>query len=70
MEAICNSCGKDYSDSADTGGFIIGDRAICPLCAPRVYQEIEFYQQNIITNFCPKDISFSTFITEQDEDKY
>jgi len=68
MEVICNICGKDYSESADSGGFRIKDRAICPLCAPAMFNELEFFdQENIVTEFCPKDKSFSQFITEHNE---
>lgn len=42
---VCDFCNKDYTDSAEPGGFLFGSKGVCPACAPKMLESIQRYQE-------------------------
>lgn len=63
---LCDLCGKDWTDSDVSGGFLMGSaRAVCPDCAPRIEADaIKFEETEHITNRCPPNMSHADWIRD------
>ena len=60
---VCDSCGKDYTDSDEEGGFVFSSNAYCPDCEPRMMKSIEMHgEEKFINARCPAGMSFKDFI--------
>lgn len=60
---ICDFCGKDYTDSPQTGGFLFGSKATCPECAPRMMDNIKkFNEERYIKSYCPTGMTFYNWV--------
>lgn len=61
----CDSCGKDFTDSTDSGGFIFCSSAYGPCCSAEQMKSIESYgEQRYIKAICPPDMSFRDFVLQ------
>jgi hypothetical protein len=61
----CDSCGKDWTESPQTGGFLFLSKAICPDCAPDYEKEATQYgEQAFIRARCPERVSFADWVRE------
>ncbi len=62
---LCDLCGKDWTDSDVSGGFMFAGKSCCPECAPgmedRVNKEKE---EHLITARCPESLSHADWITK------
>ena len=60
---ICDVCGRDYTGAPNSGGFIFGSNAYCPLCAARALPSIRVHgEQRYIRASCAPDQSFADFV--------
>lgn len=60
---LCDFCNVDYTESAESGGFILAGNAVCPKCAPNVMRDARVADElHVITHRCPADKSFGDFI--------
>lgn len=60
---MCDLCGKDYTRSEETGGFLFQSKAVCPDCAPRFEKSAKNYnEEHLIKARCPKNLSFADWI--------
>ena len=60
---LCDSCGKDFTDLPDSGGFLFMSNAICPDCAENYMKGIKRYkEEKYIKGHCPKDVSFCNWV--------
>lgn len=67
---LCDYCNRDYTDSAEQGGFLFGSKAICPKCAPDAEASIRRYkEEGFIRGFCPKGVSFADWVRSLREPK-
>lgn len=62
---ICDWCDEDWSDRADSGGFLFGSKAVCPTCVPRMMKGIEkHHEHHYIRGTCPDGMSFADWVRE------
>jgi hypothetical protein len=62
---FCDACGKDFTDSTESGGFIFGSKAYCPECAVKTIGSIRSYgEEHLIRSRCPEGASFADFVRE------
>lgn len=60
---VCDSCDKDFTDSAESGGFVFGSYGYGPCCAPRMMKSIkEEGEERYIRATCPDGVSYADFI--------
>jgi hypothetical protein len=60
---VCDDCNGDYTNRADSGGFIFQSKAICPTCAPRWRKLIALYgEHSMIRAVCPEGVTFAAFV--------
>lgn len=60
---LCDYCDKEYTDSDETGGAMIGSYAVCPKCLPKAIKSCKEYKEtNIIHAVCPDNMSFKEFV--------
>lgn len=67
----CDDCGEDFTDSTVCGGFMLDDRASCPLCAERVLQRAPvrlMVRLAVRAQVCPEGVSFADFVRSQRTD--
>jgi len=57
--AICDTCGKDWTNNDQSGGFLFGSYAVCPDCAPKILENVDKYnERHAIKEFCPPNLSY------------
>lgn len=62
-EVICDSCGKRWTDSDVSGGFLFGSHGYCPDCEEEALARIKkYHEEHYIKGFCPKDMSHADWI--------
>lgn len=62
-EVACDFCGKDWTDSNVSGGFLFDSKAVCPECAPRSLESIKgYHEERFIRGYCPPDLSFADWV--------
>ena len=62
---FCDSCGEDWTERKETGGFLFGSYAYCPECAPRNLARIKQYGEEWhIKARCPEGKSFADWVRE------
>lgn len=62
---VCDWCDKDFTDSAETGGFIFESKATCPCCAARLETGAKKHgEERFIRARCPGGKSFADFVRE------
>lgn len=60
---ICDSCGEDWTDRTETGGFLFVSKAYCPVCAEQSLPVIkQYHEEHFIRAWCPADISFADWV--------
>ena len=60
---FCDFCDQEYTDSHESGGFIFGSKAVCPICEWRIKKTIKQYnEEHFIEAQCPHGQSFADFI--------
>jgi len=60
---FCDWCGEDFTERDDSGGFLFGSKAVCPLCAPKVRALADSYDEgHLIRAVCPKEVSFADWV--------
>lgn len=60
---ICDYCGDDYTDRADSGGMMFGTHATCPKCAEKMKPDIiRFGEEHYIRGRCPEGVSFADWV--------
>lgn len=60
---VCDACGKDFTESDRTGGFLFETKAYCPECASRSIDRIRAYnEERFIRERCPHDLSFADWV--------
>jgi hypothetical protein len=60
---VCDDCNGDYTNRADSGGFIFQSNAICPTCAPRWRKLIALYgETHHVRAVCPEGVTFAAFV--------
>jgi len=59
-QVVCDICNTDYTnDNISKGGILFGSKAVCPICAPRMEQNIiKYHEQEFIKGRCPVDVTF------------
>lgn len=60
---VCDFCNKDYTDSDESGGVLIGSYAVCPNCAPDAVQSAEKHGEPVDA-VCPANKSFKEWVLE------
>jgi len=66
---ICDQCGKDWTDSKTSGGFLFVSNAICPDCAENYMKGIkEYNEEHFIRSKCPGNVSFYSYIMTMRKD--
>ena len=64
-DVICDVCGKDWTDSDVTGGFLFGSYGYCPECAEEGLKNIKKYnEEKYIKGFCPPEMSHADWIRD------
>ena len=62
---VCDVCNRKFTDNTESGGFIFGSYAYCPLCAGKQLGKIRSYgEEHLIHAFCPDGKSFADFVRE------
>ena len=62
---ICDTCGKDYTNSDEKGGIEFGSKAVCPKCTPGFLKSAKkFNEENHIKRRCPDDKSFAEWVRD------
>ena len=62
---LCDLCGKDWTASPVSGGFVFESKGVCPDCAPNFMKDIEKYgEQDYIRATCPEGKSHADFIRD------
>ncbi len=60
---LCDTCGKDYTDSEEKGGILFGSKAVCPSCTERMMPDIKkFKEEYYIKGECPENMSFRDWV--------
>jgi hypothetical protein len=60
---ICDICDKDWTESAESGGYLFESKAVCPDCAASFMQKIiQYSEQHFIKGECPPDKSFADWV--------
>ena len=60
---MCDFCGRDFTNSSLSGGFIFSGKAVCPYCSHRVMTNIKRHKESqFISDMCPHDLSFKAFV--------
>lgn len=61
---ICDwSCGADWTERPESGGFLFQSKAVCPDCAPKALVSIKKYNEfHFIQEFCPPELSFKDWV--------
>lgn len=62
---FCDDCGKDFTDSTESGGLMFGSKAVCPRCAPKWdANAVKFGEQSHIHGRCPAGKSFADWVRQ------
>jgi hypothetical protein len=62
---LCDVCGEDFTDSPVRGGFLWLSKAVCPTCAPRIYQLVlDSGELWTIKERCPDSMTFVDWCRE------
>lgn len=62
---LCDSCGDEFTDSSESGGILVGSKAICPTCAPQWEADMKrFGESHLIRARCPDGKSFADWVRE------
>lgn len=62
-EVLCDICNADWTDSPETGGFLLLSKGVCPVCEPRMKALVAKHNEEwSIKGECPEDISFADWI--------
>lgn len=62
---VCDLCNRDYTQSEVSGGFLFGDKAVCPECAPEFERKVhEYNEAQYIKARCPADMSFYDWVVQ------
>lgn len=57
------TCGKEFTDSPQTGGLYFASKAVCPNCAPDVEAHAKKYkEEKYIKGYCPDGMSFADWV--------
>lgn len=60
---VCDSCDRDYTESREQGGMIVGSYGYGPCCAPRHKESLRQYGElHFIVAECPAGQSYADFI--------
>jgi hypothetical protein len=60
---VCDTCGENWTDRPESGGFLFHSKAVCPACEPRQMKMIlGYHEENFIRGYCPKDLSFADWV--------
>lgn len=60
---MCDSCGKDFTGSNESGGFLFMSNAICPDCQEWYLKNIKKYkEEKYIKGYCPENMSFYDWV--------
>ena len=61
---ICDVCGKNWTRSDESGGFLFGSYGYCPDCEKGgALDRIKGYnEEHLIKGFCPPDMSHADWI--------
>lgn len=60
---ICDLRDTDYTDSQESGGFLMQSNAVCPKCTPKWLQLLkDFHEEYLIVARCPAGQSFADFV--------
>lgn len=60
---VCDICDEDYTDSKESGGFLLGSYGYCPKCSVEGLKSIKrFGEEKFIRAFCPTGMPFAEFI--------
>lgn len=60
----CDNCLTDWTDRKETGGFLCGDKAICPDCSKEVLDKYHILVSMQTIKRCPDKCSFSEWIRD------
>ena len=64
-EVICDMCGKDWTDSDVSGGFLLLSNGVCPDCSERVMSSVKLYNEEwSIKATCPPEMSHADWIRD------
>lgn len=62
-EVLCDICDQDWSDSAQSGGFLLLSKGVGPCCEARLRDSIAKYKEEwSIKGECPANMSFADWI--------
>jgi hypothetical protein len=62
-KVVCDSCGDDWTDRVESGGFLFGSYAYCPECASRSLPNIKAYgEMGYIKEYCPSGVSYKDWV--------
>jgi hypothetical protein len=62
---LCDVCNDDYTDRPESGGFIFGSYAYCPVCATAHLPRIQRYgEEGHVRAVCPEGMSFADFVRD------
>jgi hypothetical protein len=62
---FCDYCGEDWTERTESGGFLFGDKAVCPTCAPKSLASIKSYgEERYIRGTCPEGKSYADWVRE------
>ena len=60
---LCDICNEDWTDRAESGGFIFRGKAYCPTCAQKALPCIRAYrEEHLIRACCPAGLPFGEFV--------
>ena len=60
---LCDLCGKDWTDSETSGGFLFAGRGVCPDCAPDLEDKAtEEGEDHFIQSRCPPQMSHAEWM--------
>ena len=60
---LCDLCGKEWSNSEQSGGFVLSATGVCPDCEEKVMADVVKYKEEFaITSKCPPGMSHVEFI--------
>lgn len=62
---LCDLCNEDFTTSTKSGGMLIGSKAICPNCTPRIeYSVKEYNEESSVKARCPENKSFADWVRD------
>lgn len=62
-EVRCDYCSKNFTFESQSGGYIFGSNAVCPICAVEGMRKVRKYkEEHYIRAVCPEGESFWNFV--------